>query len=91
MEESVLSNLNFEIPFFFRYVDDCVTAISKDQISETLTAFNKYHKRIQFTIEIENENTLNFLDLTLHRESNYITTEWYTKKTWSSRYFSIAF
>lgn len=36
--------------------------------------------------ETENQNKINFLDLTLHRIRNTIRTEWYTKKTWSSRY-----
>ena len=86
LEETVLKTLNFELPFFFRYVDDCITAIPPNQYNSILKEFNSYHPKLQFTIEKETENKINFLDLTLHHQKNKIVTEWFTKKTWSSRY-----
>jgi hypothetical protein len=88
LEESMLNNLNYPIPFFYRYVDDCITAIPKDKIDDILKHFNSYHKKIQFTIEIENQNKINFLDTTLHHLDNNVKTEWFTKETWSSRYLN---
>ncbi|XP_060523582.1 uncharacterized protein LOC132700362 [Cylas formicarius] len=86
LEESVLSNALFDIPFFYRYVDDCITAIPKNKQHEILQLFNSYHQKLQFTIEIESQSKINFLDLTLHNLKKGIKTEWYTKVTWSSRY-----
>jgi hypothetical protein len=86
LEETVLSKINFHVPFFFRYVDDCITAIPKDKTDDILKHFNNFHKNLQFTMEIEKNNTINFLDVTLHHQNQNIKTEWYTKTTWSARY-----
>jgi hypothetical protein len=39
-------------------------------INETLTDFNNIHNKINFTIEKEQHNQINFLDLTITRNSN---------------------
>lgn len=88
LESKVLSDIDFEIPFFYRYVDDCLTAIPKEKIRYIEEKFNAYNKHIQFTSEIENDKKINFLDITLHHTNQTIKTEWYTKKTWSSRYLN---
>jgi hypothetical protein len=86
LEETVISQLNFNLPFFYRYVDDCILAIPRDKKDFILNIFNSYHQKLQFTIELEQNKTIHFLDITLHNKNNKIKTEWYTKKTWSSRY-----
>lgn len=86
LEEKVISELPFKLPFFYRYVDDCITAVPQDKINDIVSSFNKYHKKLQFTVETELNGILNFLDLTLHRNNGNIKTEWFTKPTWSSRY-----
>ena len=88
LEENILNNLGFHIPFFYRYVDDCITAVPNNKTADILNSFNSYHNKLQFTIEIENLNKINFLDTTLHHLDNTIKTEWYTKETWSSRYIN---
>ena len=88
LEETILKNLNFHIPFFFRYVDDCITAVPINKTQAILDKFNSYHNKLQFTIETEKQNKIAFLDLTLHHKNNNIKTEWYTKETWSSRYLN---
>lgn len=86
LEENVLGNVNFHIPFFYRYVDDCIAAIPSNKTQDILDQFNSYHNKLNFTIEIEKQHKISFLDLTLHHENNCIKTEWFTKETWSSRY-----
>lgn len=86
LEEKVLENLNFNIPFFKRFVDDCLVAVPNNKTQEILQAFNNFHKKLQFTSEIEINNKINFLDMTLERNENKILTKWYTKPTWSGRY-----
>ena len=53
-----------------------------------LNVFNSYdiNKRIQFTFELENKNSLNFLDITVHRDDyGNIKTNWYQKEISSGR------
>lgn len=88
LEETVLNNLTIPIPFFFRYVDDCITALPNDKYNDILNNFNSFHPKLQFTLELEKNNQLCFLDLLLYHDNNYLQTEWYTKETWSSRYLS---
>jgi predicted GIY-YIG superfamily endonuclease len=90
LEESVIEGLNFDILFFKRYVDDCLMAVPENETNNILDKFNSFHRKLQFTIEIENNNTINFLDMTLTRnhKTNRIITQWYTKPTWSGRYLN---
>lgn len=87
LEEVVIKKLPFKLPFYFRYVDDIITAIPKDKVMETKDIFNSFNENIQFTIEVENNNRIAFLDIWLIRtENGTITTDWYHKETWSGRY-----
>lgn len=54
-----------------------------------MTMFNSYHKRLQFTIEVEKEKKLNFLDMTVVRsEDCSLNTIWYQKEISSGRYLN---
>lgn len=86
LEESVLEKLDIRIPFFFRYVDDCLTAIPADYMDRILDKFNEYNSNIKFTVEVDVESKINFLDVTIHHKNGILRTEWFTKETWSSRY-----
>ena len=90
LEESVLKKIDFDVLFFKRYVDDCLAAVPENKINHLLQAFNEFHQKLQFTSEIELDNKINFLDLTIYRQqtTNYLKTKWYTKDTWSGRYLN---
>lgn len=88
LESEVIPKLKYQLPFYFRYVDDCITAVPKTKCDEVLNYFNAYHPKLKFTIEIEENNKINFLDMTIHHDKNTIKTQWYTKKTWSGRYLN---
>lgn len=90
LEENVINNLTFDLPFYQRYVDDSFAIIHKDHYPELLERFNNYHPKLQFTIELEKNNRLNFLDMTLikNEKNNKIETMWYTKETASGRYLN---
>ncbi|CAG9833792.1 unnamed protein product, partial [Diabrotica balteata] len=88
LEEIVLNKIDFDIPFFYRYIDDCLSAAPEDKMDNLLNEFNNFHQKLKFTLEIEKNNQINFLDLTLHKENSTVTTSWYTKKIWSSRYLN---
>ena len=66
------------IPLFYhRYVDDTILCIKKDQLQSVLDTSNGYNEYLQFTHEIEIDNSINFLDLTMIRKDNNIITNWF--------------
>lgn len=88
LQNTCLDMLSFKPPFFKRYVDDIATSIPETKIDELLSVFNSFHPRLQFTIELENEGKLPFLDVLLIRKENSILTNWYHKPTFSERYLN---
>lgn len=86
LENSVLNSFDFDILFYGRYVDDTFLIIPKDKLQTVFNTFNKFHPRIQFTIESEDNHQLNFLDINIHRDNQgNIFTNWYRKKSYSGR------
>jgi len=53
-----------------------------------IITFNKIHDRLQFTLELENKGSLNFLDLSLIVSRDTLVLDWYRKDTYSGRYLS---
>jgi len=89
IQNIVLKNFNFKIPFFKRYVDDILLAIPRGKEQEVLQAFNSHHPRIQFTLEIEHNRQISFLDMQIIRNlDNLIKIDWYHKPTFSERYIN---
>lgn len=81
----VTDKLDFELPFLYKYVDDIITILPKCKIDSTLLIFNSYHSRLNFTVEIENNNALPFLDTLVIREGPHIYTDWFFKPCASNR------
>jgi len=54
---------------FFRYVDDILKIFdhSHSSIQTILANFNTLHPNLQFTAEMEENNMINYLDVTIHR------------------------
>ena len=73
------------LPFFFRYVDDIITAVPTDKIDTILNTFNSYNHKIKFTIEEESDGKICFLDVLIIRDEKKIKTNWYQKPTCSGR------
>jgi len=83
----VLETFNFNIPFYYRYVDDLVMAVPTSKIEVVIETFNSYHSSLQFTTEIGHK-TINFLDTTIIIKNNRILFDWFHKTTFSGRYLS---
>jgi hypothetical protein len=84
--ERITNLLPFDIPFMYIFVDDILTAIPEGIVGETLEIFNLINPKIQFTIELENDRKIPFLDLKIARNSEgSITTEFYQKPCASGR------
>lgn len=92
LENHTLRKLPFIVPFYKRYVDDIIAVIPATETQNILDHFNKYdnvHKKLKFTMEIENNKSINFLDFTLKRDnSGNIWTKWYQKDIASGRYLN---
>jgi hypothetical protein len=58
-----------KIVAYFRYVDDILIVYDKDKtnISHMLDLFNNLHPKLKFTMELEEDMSINFLDITIHR------------------------
>ncbi|XP_058816923.1 uncharacterized protein LOC131680220 [Topomyia yanbarensis] len=78
VERSALEQLHQEgiVPIFFRrYVDDCLSSVRREQVERMLEVFNSFHPRLQFTIELEEDGQIRFLDTIVRREEDHLTTE----------------
>ena len=56
---------------------------TKDHVEKFKNYLNKQHKNIKFTLEIEENGSLSFLDITITRENNKFVTSVYCKLTFS--------
>lgn len=81
----ILTGEHPEINFWVRYVDDifCIINGNETTASNLLNKLNNIHPKINFTLEIENNNKINFLDLTLTNNKTTLKTEFgiYRKPT----------
>lgn len=87
--DRVANNLLLKEPsvsFMRIFVDDTIVAIRRDLVEHALKVLNDFHPKINFTCELENtRRSINFLNLTLIREGNFIITNWYRKHFASGR------
>ncbi|XP_037048989.1 uncharacterized protein LOC119083380 [Bradysia coprophila] len=88
LEDEVIRKLKFKLPFYVRYVDDILTAVPADKVNEIKTTFNSYNQHIQFTVDVERDQKISFLELWCIRDGRSIKTDWYHKDTWSGRYLN---
>ena len=51
--------------FWFRYIDDCIAALPSTSVDDFLNHLNSQHRNIQFTCEQQQDNGINFLDMTI--------------------------
>ena len=83
LEQNCLAELerkNIQMGVYRRYVDDCFCVADKKHINEILLAFNSFHSRLQFTIEIEESGCLKFLDMMLKRVDSRVEKSWLPKQ-----------
>jgi len=71
--------------FYYRYVDDLCAGVSVSKMDSFLNAFNSFHSRLQFTMEV-GDNWLNFLDVSIIIKDNHLMFDWYHKPTFSGRF-----
>ncbi|XP_050299987.1 uncharacterized protein LOC126738616 isoform X1 [Anthonomus grandis grandis] len=69
------------ILYYYRYVDDCILLWNgnKQHLSDFLSFINNIHPKIKFTLEVEINKTITFLDLLIKNVNNKHDFEIYRK------------
>ena len=72
-----------EIIYYKRYVDDIMIIYDQSKIQDgiILHEINKIDKTLQFKMSTEERNTINYLDITIHRNNNNMDISIYRKTT----------
>ena len=81
LETRIIPTVTNNISHWSRYVDDTFVFIKKGYVEHVLARLNSFHKSIQFTYELENQNKLPFLDALLIRTGNKNKTTFYRNST----------
>ena len=85
LKQNIIPKLSNDVSLWKRYVDDTICFIKLTSISKVLET---YYTNIKFTIEIETENKISFLDVLLIRNNSLISTKVYRKNTNSNIYIN---
>ena len=88
LERSSLRDTINSMCFYRRYVDDIFVILDyQTDAHSLLNSFNCAHPSIQFTVECENSNSFNFLDVLLSRRADgSLKRSVYRKPTWTGQY-----
>ncbi|CAK1594055.1 unnamed protein product [Parnassius mnemosyne] len=88
-EEKALLTAPITPSFYKRYVDDTFTILPSDKVTAFLEHLNSINSKIQFTMELEANNSLAFLDvLVIRNPNNTVGHTVYRKKTHTNRYLN---
>jgi hypothetical protein len=74
---------NHNIIDYHRYVDDILIIYNTEttNIHNTLHEFNQIHPKLKFKLELETNNQINFLDITINKQVNKLTYNIHRKPT----------
>ena len=88
--EQMAANTITRVSFYKRYVDDIIIfCASKNEAGELCDVFNGLHPRISFTLELESQSSISFLDVLLKRRSDgSIQRCVHRKNTWKGQYIN---
>ncbi len=78
--DNVVKLLPFQPSFLYKYVDDLILSIPRGSEQLTVDTFNSFHDKLQFTIEVEKDSKIPFLDMLIMRSTDgTIKIDWYRK------------
>ena len=87
VEKRALSTYPLPLPFWKCYVDDTLTALPLDKVQHFHQHLNSIETTIQFTVEMESESTLSFLDTRIaHHSDGSLSTTVFRKSTHTDKY-----
>ena len=88
-EERAIATATYKPKIWKRYMDDTFTILGKDYVDSFLQHLNSQQPTIRFTMEIEKDNTIPFLDTSVSRDSDgLLTTSGYRKPTHTDQYLA---
>lgn len=62
---------NIDIKFICKYVDDIFAIIKRNDANIILDTLNKYHNKLQFTIEMEVNSKIPYLDVCIGKTQSF--------------------
>ena len=71
VEQRALASSPVKPLFWRRYVDDVISAVSKNEVENLLSHLNSGEPPIQFTVEREKDRRLSLLDLNVYRKPTH--------------------
>lgn len=84
-----MCQFTYNLPFFYKYVDDIVTEVPENQAHNILAVFNNYNQIIKFTAEEVNCCSVFFMDtIVIRTPGKIIIVGWFQKTTSSGRFMS---
>ncbi|XP_078343973.1 uncharacterized protein LOC144629608 [Oculina patagonica] len=87
VEDKALSSAPHPPKWWFRYVDDSHVCLKKEFVDEFHSHLNSINQHIKFTIEVETEGSIAFLDTKTRRQvDGSIAVSVYRKATHTDRY-----
>ena len=81
LERTLMPELEKFMKPLKRYVDDTITYIKPDFITNVIDILNKFHQNIKFTYEVEHNGKISFLDVLLMRCNGKLETTVFRKET----------
>ncbi len=85
LEERALATYHNPPAFWYRYVDDTLTSLKKDEKTAFLDHLKQQNPSIHFTTEPEKNGKIAFLDCLITRSGNTVQTSVYRKPTSTER------
>ena len=91
VKERALALYDVQLPFWKRSVDDACTVVPINRVQHLLQHLNTIESTIQFTVEVENDGKLPFLDVNICRlPDGSFNTSVFRKPTHTDRYLDFA-
>ena len=90
LENAALQTFDTRLKLWLRYVDDIFAILKRSVVQALLQHLNNQHPAASFTVEVESNNKLPFMDVTVWRAANQLETSVYRKHTHTGRYLSYA-
>ncbi|UYV70911.1 hypothetical protein LAZ67_8001087 [Cordylochernes scorpioides] len=90
LEIKALNSLENYVYYFKRYVDDSILFINQRSEQKCMDTFNNLLPDINYSMEVDNNKSINFLDMNLSYNNNNITTSIYKKPTHTGTYWNFS-
>ncbi|UYV73413.1 hypothetical protein LAZ67_10003098 [Cordylochernes scorpioides] len=90
IDQLIIDNKQLKITFWKRYIDDILCITENNNTISILNFLNNIKPFLTFTHEIEEKNSLSFLDTILTRNSSKIETGIYRKPTHTGGYLNFS-